>query len=86
MLDDMFPFIEPIIEINENALHDLIIPVDVFFDFIQQSGIDRPISFPEGTKTGMPLDITMSLLRPDELEKLRNYVTAYMAKHNSGEA
>ena len=37
-------------------------------------------------KTGMPLDIALSLLRPDEMEKLRNYVTAYMAKHNSGEA
>ena len=36
-------------------------------------------------KTGMPLDIALSLLRPDELEKLRNYVTAYMAKHHSGE-
>ena len=25
----------------------------------------------------------MALLRPDELEKLRNYITTYLAKHNS---
>ena len=37
-------------------------------------------------KAGMPPDIALSLLRPDELEKLKNYVTACMAKHNSGEA
>jgi hypothetical protein len=55
---------------------------------VERSGMDRVKSLPEGVnlKAGMPLDIALSLLRPDELEKLRNYVTAYMAKHNSGEA
>jgi hypothetical protein len=38
---------------------------------------------PEGAKIAVPLDIVMSLLRPDELENLRNYITAYLAKHNS---
>ncbi len=50
--------------------------------------MSRAESLPEGVplKTGMPLDIALSLLKPDELEKLKNYVTAYMAKHNSDEA
>jgi len=62
--------------------------VEEYFDVVERSGMDRAKSLPEGVtlKTGMPLDIALSLLRPDELEKLRNYVTAYLAKHHSGEA
>jgi predicted site-specific integrase-resolvase len=29
----------------------------------------------------VPIDIVMSLLKPDELEKLQKYVVAYLAKH-----
>ncbi|GAC1392942.1 MAG: hypothetical protein NVS4B11_24340 [Ktedonobacteraceae bacterium] len=34
----------------------------------------------EGAKIEVPLDIVMSLLRPDALEKLRNYITSYLMK------
>ena len=62
--------------------------MEEYFEVVERSGMDRVESLPEGVplKTGMPLDIALSLLKPDELEKLKNYVTAYLAKHNSGEA
>lgn len=61
--------------------------VEEYFDVVERSGMDRAKSLPEGItlKAGMPLDIALSLLSPDELEKLKNYVTGYLAKHNSGE-
>lgn len=33
------------------------------------------------TKVEMPLDIVMSLLRPDELEKLQRYIASYLGQH-----
>ncbi len=36
---------------------------------------------PESIKIEMPLDIVMSLLRQDELEKLKKYVASYLGKH-----
>lgn len=33
------------------------------------------------TKIEIPLDIVMSLLRPDELEKLQKYIALYLGGH-----
>ncbi len=70
---DMFPF--------------LVKMVEEYFDVVDRSGMDRAKSLPKGVnlKAGMPLYIALSLFRPDELEKLRGYVTAYLAKQNSNE-
>jgi hypothetical protein len=35
---------------------------------------------PESIEIELPLDIVMSLLRPDELEKLQKYIAAYHQK------
>jgi len=89
MLDPMFSFTDPILNTDESDMFPFLVKmVEEYFDVIERSGMDRTESLPEGVplKTGMPLDIALSLLKPDELEKLRNYVTAYMAKHNNGEA
>jgi hypothetical protein len=79
MLDDLFPFIEPIIEINDTD--DLVIPAELFFDFLEENGIDKPVGLPEGSE--IPLSVALSLLKPDELEKLKKYVAAYVAKHGN---
>ena len=81
MLDNMFPFIDPIIELSEEGPAHLVIQADLFFDFLEKIGVDKPTSLPEGTKIEVPLDIAMSLLRPDELEKLQKYIASYLAKH-----
>ncbi len=91
MLNNMFSFIDPIIEPNEDDMFPFIVQaVEMYFDRIGKTGSDRIKSLPEdlsrAIKTDVPLDIALSLLRPDELEKLRNYVTAYLAKHNNDEA
>jgi hypothetical protein len=36
---------------------------------------------PKRAKVAMPMDIVISLLRPDELEKLQKYVASYVGKH-----
>ena len=74
MLDDMFSFIDPVIELSEGDTAHLVIPVEAFFDFLEKNGMDKAVSLPEGTKTEVPLDIAMSLLRPDELEKLQKKI------------
>jgi hypothetical protein len=89
MLNPMFSFTDPILDTDESDMFPFLVKmVEEYFDVVERSGMDRAKSLPEGValKAGMPLDIALSLLRPDELEKLKNYVTAYMAKHNSGEA
>ena len=50
-----------------------------------KAGLDKAARLPEGTKIEVPLDIVMSLLRPDELEKLKNYITSYFRKRDSSE-
>ena len=70
MLDDMFSFIDPIVELSEDDTR-FVIQVEAFFEFLEQIGFDRAASSPEGTKIAVPLDIVISLLRPDELEKLK---------------
>ncbi len=84
MFDDMFGFIEPIVELSEDE-NSFVIQADTLFDFLQKAGIDKMAGLPQGAKVEIPLDVVMSLLRPDELEKLRNYITVYLAKQNSGE-
>ena len=55
-------------------------------EFLEQIGLDRAARSPERTKIEVPLDIVMSLLRPEELEKLKNYITSYLMKRDSNEA
>jgi hypothetical protein len=84
MFDDMFAFIDPIVELNEEGT-SFVIQAETLFEFLEKTGLDRAASLPGGAKIEVPLDIVMSLLRPDELEKLRNYITAYLAQHNNSE-
>ena len=89
MLDPMFSFTDPILDSDESDMFPFLVKmVEEYFGVVERSGMDRAKGLPEGVniKAGMPLDIALSLLKPDELEKLKNYVAAYMAKHNSGEA
>ncbi len=60
-------------------------PLVQFREFVEQIGPYGKASSPEGTKIEVPLDIVMSLLRPDELEKLKNYITSYLAKRDGSE-
>ncbi len=48
--------------------------------------VKTPAILPDGTTTGLPVDIVLSLLRPDELEKIRNYITAYLVDRSGSEA
>jgi len=80
MLDNMFSFIDPIVELGEDNTC-FVIQVETLFDFIEKIGLDKVASSPESTKTEIPLDIVMSLLRPDELEKLQKYIASYLRKH-----
>ncbi len=47
--------------------------------------VETPAILPKCTKTGLPLDIVLLLLKPDELEKLRNYIAAYLVKRSGSE-
>ena len=80
MFDDMFSFIDPIVELSEDGT-SFVIQAETFFDFLGKTGLDKAASLPEGAKIEVPLDIVMSLLRPDELEKLQKYIASYLAKH-----
>ena len=84
MLDDMFSFIDPIIEIHNGDMAQRVIPAEVFFDFLEENNIERPAVLPEDMHAGIPMDIALSLLRPGEMEKLERYVASYMAKHHKG--
>ncbi len=79
MLDDMFPFIDPIIEPSEDGPAHLVLRAELFFDFLEKIGIEKPVGLPEGPE--IPLAVAVSLLKPDELEKLKKYVAAYLALH-----
>ncbi len=80
MFDDMFSFIDPIIELSEDDTR-FVIDAEALFDFMGRVGLDKAANLPEGAKIEVPLDIVMSLLRPDELEKLQKYIASYLAKH-----
>jgi hypothetical protein len=46
-----------------------------------KTGLDMSAHSSESIKIELPLDIILSLLRPDELEKLQKYVASYLGKH-----
>jgi hypothetical protein len=81
MLDDMFSFIDPIIELGDGDTANLVIQEELFYDFLEKIGVDRPERPVKGGKIEVPLDIALSLLSPNELEKLKNYITFYLEKH-----
>lgn len=90
MVDTMFSFIEPIIEISKDDTY-FVLQAETCFDFREKNDFDQTAIVPkeakmiEGEKIEVPIDIMMSLLRPDELEKLKNYAMAYSKKYMSGE-
>jgi len=88
MFDPLFsfvdPFVDPIIELSEDN-KCFVIPVETLLDFMEKAGIDKTASVPEGAKIEVPIDIVISLLKPDELEKLQQYIASYLAKHGSSE-
>jgi hypothetical protein len=84
MLDDMFSFIDPKVELSEDETR-FVIQVEAFFEFLEPICLDRAASSPEGTKIEVPLDIVISLLRPVDLEKLKNYITSYFTKRDGSE-
>jgi hypothetical protein len=47
----------------------------------RKTGFDTSAQSPKSIKIEMPLDIVLSLLRPDELEKLQKYVASYLETH-----
>ncbi|HEU5375751.1 MAG TPA: hypothetical protein VFV38_09950 [Ktedonobacteraceae bacterium] len=85
MLDDMFSFIDPIIEFAEDDTARLVIQLETFYDFIEKTGLDKVASLSEGTRIEVPLDLALSLLKPNELEKLQKYITSYLANHHNRE-
>jgi hypothetical protein len=50
---------------------------------VSDERMETPAESPDDT--GLPLDIALSLLKPQELEKLRKYVAAYLAQYGSSE-
>jgi hypothetical protein len=60
-------------------------PLVQFREFLEKIDHDRAARSPQGTKIEVHLDIVMSLLRPDELEKLKNYITSYLTKYDGSE-
>ena len=63
MFDDMFTFIDPIVELNEEGT-SFVIQAETFFEFLEKAGLDKVAGMPGGAKIEVPLDIVMSLLRP----------------------
>jgi hypothetical protein len=47
---------------------------------VQKSKVRNEEKPQSTTKT--PVDIILSLLKPEELEKLKRYITVYIRKHN----
>lgn len=46
-----------------------------------ETGLDASAQSQGSIKIELPLDIVLSLLRPDELEKLQKYIASYLGKH-----
>ena len=80
----LIPLLTPIVELSEDN-KCFVIPVETLLDFLEKTGLDKAAGLPEGAKIAVPLDIVISLLRPDELEKLQQYIASYLAKHGSSE-
>jgi len=80
MLDPLISFVDPIVEPVVELSEDntcFVIPVETLLDFIEKAGLAKTASVPEGAKIEVPIDIVMSLLRPDELEKLQQYIVSH---------
>lgn len=57
------------------VLPSFVIQADIFYEFMQKIGVDKkPV---EGEKIEIPIHVVLSLLRPDELEKLKRYMASY---------
>ncbi|MGI9059083.1 MAG: hypothetical protein ACR2H5_10935 [Ktedonobacteraceae bacterium] len=64
MFDDMFAFIDPIVELNEEGT-SFVIQAETFFEFLEKTGLDKLASLPGGAKIEVPLDIVInSSVRP----------------------
>lgn len=81
MLDDMFRFIDPVVDLSEDDMAHMVIQTELFFDFLRENDIETPAGIPEGSE--IPLSVALSLLKPDELEKLKKYIAAYREKHGN---
>ena len=89
MFDVLFsfidPIIEPIIKLSEGDTCCLL-QAETLSDFTEKkSSFDKMVSLPEVAKIVVPSHIVMSLLRADEVEKLKSYIKSYLAKHSNGE-
>lgn len=82
MLDNIFSSGDPIIELSGEDMTHMVIQMELFFDFLEENDIEKPVGLPDA-ETGIPWKVALSLLKPDELEKLKRYVMAYRAKHGS---
>lgn len=58
-----------------------VVPKKVLSVQLMHGGLDKAASLAEGARVEVPLDIILSLLRPDELEKRQKYIASYLAKH-----
>jgi len=87
MLDDMFPFIDPIMETGMDDIPHFVSMLEEYFNLAGPNAMGAlPVKLPEKTGAEVPLDIALSLLRPDELEKLKKYVASYLMRHGGSQA
>jgi hypothetical protein len=92
MFDPLFSFMDSdsIMGLSNDET-GFVLQAETGFDFMEKAGIDRAASVPkkarrrEGAKIEVPVDLLISLLRPDELEQLRKYAIAYSKKYMSEE-
>lgn len=76
----MFSFIDPLIGMSEDNT-SFVIQLEAFFDFLEKTGLDKMVRSPDGGRIELPMDVVLSLLKPDELKKLQNYIATYIVKH-----
>ena len=53
MFDDMFAFIDPIVELNEEGTN-CVIQAETFFEFLEKTGLDKVAGMPGGAKIEVP--------------------------------
>ena len=53
MFDDMFAFIDPIVELNEEGT-GCVIQAETFFEFLEKAGLDKVAGMPGGAKVEVP--------------------------------
>jgi hypothetical protein len=79
-----------VIELSKEETY-FVFQAETCFDFRENNGFDQVAIEPkearirEGANIEVPVDLLISLLRPDELEKLRKYAIAYSKKYMSEE-